>query len=169
MVAGDKAALIALVGGKVGKPVCKWYGLGLGFFQTSQEVQPCRGRLDKEFPRPLEGLHTMAMVLLTSPAIRRRLDGWRADRLVAGGCDPLRDPQTSPRVAWESCASQALADAMRKESFPGFDGRGATMPRDHAGILEQSLEHCFRTSCLNEGGPTSIWDLVMWRPHSPPH
>src|ERR1022692_3896683 len=32
MVAGDKAALIALVGGKVGKPVCKWYGLGLGFF-----------------------------------------------------------------------------------------------------------------------------------------
>src|ERR1022692_1707570 len=100
MVAGDKAALIALVGGKVGKPVCKWYGLGLGFFpniprsaamswpflgwgsfQTSQEVQPCRGRLDKEFPRPLEGLHTMAMVLLTSPAIRRRLDGWRDDRL----------------------------------------------------------------------------------------
>src|ERR1039458_2901928 len=80
MVAGDKAALIALVGGKVGKPVCKWYGLGLGFFQTSQEVQPCRGRLDQEFPRPLEGLHTMAMVPLTSPAIRRRLDGWRAAR-----------------------------------------------------------------------------------------
>src|ERR1035438_5470724 len=88
MVAGDKAALIALVGGKVGKPVCKWYGLGLGFFQTSQEVQPCRGRLDKEFPRPLEGLHTMAMVLLTSPAIRRRLDGWRADRLPPGGGAP---------------------------------------------------------------------------------
>src|ERR1022692_236612 len=82
MVAGDKAALIALVGGKVGKPVCKWYGLGLGFFQTSQEVQPCRGRLDQEFPRPLEeGLHTMAMVLLTSPAIavwtKSFRDHWR--------------------------------------------------------------------------------------------
>src|ERR1039458_8991774 len=79
--------------------VCKWYGLGLGFFQTSQEVQPCRGRLDKEFPRPLEGLHTMAMVPLTSPAIRRRLDGWRVDRLAAGDVDPLGDHQKFASVA----------------------------------------------------------------------
>jgi hypothetical protein len=55
--------------------------------------------LDKEFPRPLEGLHTMAMVLLTSPAIRRRLDGWRADRLAAGDVDPLGDHQKFASVA----------------------------------------------------------------------
>src|ERR1022692_5066358 len=112
MVAGDKAALIALVGGKVGKPVCKWYGLGLGFFQTSQEVQPCRGRLDQEFPRPLEGLHTMAMVLLTSPAIRR-LDGWRADRLPPGGVDPLGGPPKVPSGGEQGCASPTFADAKR--------------------------------------------------------
>src|ERR1039457_3781690 len=98
MVAGDKATLIALVGGKVGKPVCKWYGLGLGFFQTSQEVQPCRSRLDQAFAQPLEGLHTMAMVPLTSPAIRR-LEAWRADRLAAGDVDPLGDHQKFASVA----------------------------------------------------------------------
>src|ERR1022692_5225010 len=75
--------------------------------------------------------------------------------------------KVAPAKPWltQGCASQALADAMRKKSFPGFDGRAATMPRDHAGILEQSLERCFRISCLNEGGPTSIWDLVMWLPY----
>src|ERR1039458_1926288 len=99
MVAGDKATLIALVGGKVGKPVCKWYGLGLGFFQTSQEVQPCRGRLDQEFPRPLEGLHTMALVLLTRQAVPRGLEGGRADRLAAGDVDPLGDHQKFASVA----------------------------------------------------------------------
>src|ERR1017187_6304144 len=113
MVAGDKAALIALVGGKVGKPVCKWYGLGLGFFQTSQEVQPCRGRLDKEFPRPLEGWPRWAMFLLPSPPIRRRLDGGRADRLAAGDVDPLGDHQKFASVAEQRCATQALAGAKR--------------------------------------------------------
>src|ERR1035437_1444858 len=124
MGAGDKAALIALVGGKVGKPVCKWYGLGLGFFQTSQELQPGRGRLDKEFPRPLTGLPTMAITLLPSPAIRRRLDGWPANRLAAGDVDPLGDHQKFASVAEQGCASQALADAMLQESFPGFGSRG---------------------------------------------
>src|ERR1019366_7775665 len=109
MGAGDKAALIALVGGKVGKPVCKWYGLGLGFFQTSQEVQPGRGRLDKEFPRPLEGLHTMAIVLLTSPAIRRRLDGWRANRLAAGGVGSLGGHPKVASVGEQNWGRQTLA------------------------------------------------------------
>src|ERR1022692_2494737 len=139
MVAGDKAALIALVGGKVGKPVCKWYGLGLGFFQTSQEVQPCRGRLDKEFPRPLEeGLHTMAMVPLTSPAIRRRLDGWRVDRLAAGDVDPLggesigsplvmsiRSAITKSSRAWRSKVAPAkpwLTQCVRNRSRASTDG-----------------------------------------------
>jgi hypothetical protein len=40
----------------------------------------------------------MAMVLLTSPAIRR-LDGWRADRLAAGDVDPLGDHQKFASVA----------------------------------------------------------------------
>jgi hypothetical protein len=41
----------------------------------------------------------MAMVPLTSPAIRRRLDGWRADRLAAGDVDPLGDHQKFASVA----------------------------------------------------------------------
>jgi hypothetical protein len=43
-----QAALIALVGGEIGKPACAWCGLGLWFWQTPQEVQPVRGRLDEE-------------------------------------------------------------------------------------------------------------------------
>jgi len=54
---------------KVCKPVRKGCDPGLRFLQTSQEVQPVRGRLDEEFSRPLEGLYAMATVLLTRPAI----------------------------------------------------------------------------------------------------
>ena len=93
----------------------------------------------------------MTIMLLTSPAIRRHLDGWRANRLAAGDVDPLGDHQKFASVTQQGCASQALADAMGQEPFPGFDARAGAMPRDHAGILEQSLEHCLWISCLNEG------------------
>jgi len=86
-----QAALIALVGGEIGKPIRKRIDVGLWFFQTSQEAQPACGRLDEEFSRPLEGLHTMTTVLLPSPAIRGYLDGWRANGLAAGDVDALGD------------------------------------------------------------------------------
>ena len=104
----------------------------------------------------------MTITLLTSPAIRR-LNGWRANRLAAGDVNPLGDRQKFASVPQQGRASQALAGAMLQESLPSFGSRARTMPRDCTGILEQSLEHCFGISCLNEGGPTSIRDLVLSR------
>jgi hypothetical protein len=99
--------------------------------------------LDEEFSRPLEGLHTMTTVLLPSPAISGRLDGWRTNGLADGDVDSLGDYQKFSSVAEQGCASQALADAMLQESLPSFGGWARTMPRDHTGVLEQSFEHCF--------------------------
>jgi hypothetical protein len=84
----------------------------------------------------------MAIMLLPIPAIGSRLDSSQANRLADGDVDSLGDYQKFASVTQQSCASQALTDAMRQESFPGFDGWAGTMPRDHAGILEQSFEHC---------------------------
>lgn len=72
-------------------------------------------------------------------------------------------------VAEQGCASQALVRAMLQELFSGFSKRARTMPRDYTGILEQSLEHYLDLLVLNEGGPTSIRDLVMWCPDAPAH
>ena len=104
-------------------------------------MQPIRGRLDEEFSRPLEGLHTVAIMLLTGPSVSGRLNGRRADH-PEGDVDSLSDHQKFSGVAEQTCAGQALADAMLKESFSGFGRRARTMPRDYTGILEQSLEHC---------------------------
>src|SRR5712692_10202043 len=84
----------------------------------------------------------MATVLHTSPAISGGLNGWQANGLAEGDVDSPGDYQQFSSVAEQGCASQALANAMLQESLPGFGRRARTMPRDHTGILEQSLEHC---------------------------
>lgn len=84
----------------------------------------------------------MATVLLTSPTISGYLNGWQANRLAAGDVDSFGNYQEFASVAEQGCAGQALADAMLQESLTGFSGWARTMPRDHAGVLKQSLEHC---------------------------
>jgi len=54
-------------------------------------VQPVRGRLEEEFSRPPVGLCTMAIMLLTIPAISGRLHGWQANRFADGDVDSLGD------------------------------------------------------------------------------
>jgi hypothetical protein len=125
--------------------------------------------LDEEFSRPLELLHSVAIVLLTRPAISGRLNGRRTNCLALGDVDSLGDYQEFSSVAEQGCASQALVRAMLQELFSGFSKRARTMPRDYTGILEQSLEHYLDLLVLNEGGPTSIRDLVMWCPDAPAH
>jgi hypothetical protein len=71
--------------------------------------------LDEELSRPLEGLHTVAIVLLTSPAVSGRLNGRRANRLADGDVDSLGDYQKLSSVAEQGRASQALAQAMLQE------------------------------------------------------
>ena len=85
----------------------------------------------------------MAAVLFTCPMVSRRLDRWQANRLTAGDVDPLGDYQKFSGVAEQRCASQALAGAVVQEKLAGFYGCVGTMPRDHARVLEQSLEHDF--------------------------
>jgi hypothetical protein len=84
-------------------------------------------------------------MLLTGPAISGRLNGWQANRLAAGDVDPLGDHQKFASVAKQGCAGQALDDAMLQESLPGFGGSARTMSLDYTGVLEQSLEHGFRS------------------------
>jgi hypothetical protein len=69
-----QTALVSPTSGKIGEPVGERYDLGFGHFQTSQEVKPVLGRLNEEFSRPPQAVHTLTLVLLTSPAIGGRLD-----------------------------------------------------------------------------------------------
>src|SRR5258705_12727067 len=94
-----QAALVVLVGGKVGQSRSKRYDLGFGLLQTAQELKPVGSRLDKEFSRPLESLHPVAVVLLTSPAISGRLNDWRANCFANGNVDSLGDHEKLPSVA----------------------------------------------------------------------
>jgi hypothetical protein len=62
-------------------------------------MQPVRGRLDEEFSRPLEVLHTVAAVLLTRPAISGCLNFWRANSLADSDVDSSGDYQKLSSVA----------------------------------------------------------------------
>jgi hypothetical protein len=92
--------------------------------------------LDKEFSRPAEALHALALALLMSPPLGGRLDDWRANRLANVDVDSLGDYQKFPGVAKQGRPCQALADATVKEPFSGFGERTGTVSDDDTGIFE---------------------------------
>jgi hypothetical protein len=98
---GDRGqtTFFALESGKVSQLDGKRHDLVFGFLQASQEVKPVRSCLDEEFSRPLKDFHTSAPVLLMSPAIGDRLDGWQANSLANGDVDSLSNYQEFPSVA----------------------------------------------------------------------
>jgi hypothetical protein len=56
-------------------------------------------------------MHTMAIMLLTGPAISGRFNGWQGNRLAAGDVDPLGDHQKFASVAKQGCAANEHAPA----------------------------------------------------------
>ena len=97
--------------------------LGLGSSKRPKNVKPLRGRLDKEFSRPLEALHTWRSCCSRAQRSAAASMTGDANSLANGDVDSLGDHQKLPSVAYQGRASQALADAMVQEPFSGFGER----------------------------------------------
>jgi hypothetical protein len=120
---GDRGqtALVPPISSEVGKPVGEGHHRRCRQFQASQEAKPVGGRLDKQFSRPVNVFNPLTAMLLASPDIGCRLDGWQANELVNSDVDPLGDDQKLPRMAQQAGTSKTLVGAMVQKSLSVFD------------------------------------------------